>query len=107
MANAEHLVLVKQGVESWNRWREQNNNVNSFRRDLQKSYVEVLTIILLNEKGYFHSDAVALARASLRELYANIKDSLDAGFFDDYTLAHLSECANKIKSVYKAQTVLN
>ena len=42
---------------------EQNKNINSFRRDLQKSHVEVLSIILLNEKNYFHSDAVALARA--------------------------------------------
>ena len=40
---------------------EQNKNINSFRRDLQKSHVEVLSIILLNEKNYFHSDAVALA----------------------------------------------
>jgi hypothetical protein len=100
----EHYNKITQSL--WTEL-EQNKNVNSFRRDLQKSYVEVLTIILLNKKGYFHSDAVALARASLKELYANIKDSLDAGFFDDYTLAHLSECANKIKSVYKAQTVLN
>ena len=84
-----------------------NNNINSFRRDLQKSHVEVLTIILLNKQNYFHSDAVALARASLKGMYANIKESLDAGFFDDYTRAHLSECANKIQSVYKAQTVLN
>ena len=46
-------------------WSElkQHNNINSFRRDLQKSHVEVLSIILLNEKSYFHSDAVALARA--------------------------------------------
>ena len=86
---------------------EQNNNINSFRRDLQKSHVEVLTVILLNERGYFHSDAVALARASMRKMYTNIKESLDAGFFDDYTQAHLSECANKIQSAYKAQTVLN
>jgi len=86
---------------------EQNNNINSFRRDLQKSHVEVLTVILLNKRGYFHSDAVALARASMRGMYANIKESLDAGFFDDYTQAHLSECANKIQSAYKAQTVLN
>ena len=34
MANAEQLILVKQGVESWNRWREQNNNV---KPDLSES----------------------------------------------------------------------
>ena len=86
---------------------EQNKNINSFRRDLQKSHVEVLSIILLNEKNYFHSDAVALARASLRSLHSDIKETLETGYFDDYTQAHLSESANKIQSVYKAQTVLN
>ena len=86
---------------------EQNKNINSFRRDLQKSHVEVLSIILLNEKNYFHSDAVALSRASLRSLHSDIKEALETGSFDDYTQAHLSESANKIQSVYKAQTVMN
>jgi len=86
---------------------EQNKNINSFRRDLQKSHVEVLSIILLNKQRYFHSDAVALARASLRTLNDNIIASLDTGTFDDYTRAHLSESSNKIQSVYNAQTVLN
>ena len=36
---------------------EQNKNINSFRRDLQKSHVEVLSIILLNEKNYFHKSS--------------------------------------------------
>ena len=86
---------------------EQNKNINSFRRDLQKSHVEVLSIILLNEKNYFHSDAVALARASLRSLHSDIKGALETGYLDDYTQAHLGESANKIQSVYKAQTVIN
>ena len=84
-----------------------NKNINSFRRDLQKSHIEVLSIILLNKKNYFHSDAIALARASLRGLYDKIRVSLNIGTFDDYTYAHLSESANKIQSVYKAQTILN
>ncbi len=101
---AEHFQKITRSL-----WSElnKNKNINSFRRDLQKSHVEVLTIILLNEREYFHSDAVALARASLREMHSNIKESLETGLFDDYTQAHLSECANKIQSVYKAQTVLN
>ena len=69
--------------------------------------MEVLSLIVLNENNYFHSDAVALARASLRKLHTNIKESLNTGYFDDYTEAHLSESINKIQSVYKAQTVLN
>jgi len=101
---AEHFQKITKSI-----WFELNNNknINSFRRDLQKSHMEVLTIIMLNKRGYFHSDAVALARASLRKMHSNIKESLDTGLFDDYTNAHLSDCANKIQSAYKAQTELN
>jgi hypothetical protein len=101
---AEHFQKITKSI-----WSEINNNknINSFRRDLQKSHMEVLTIIMLNKKGYFHSDAVALARASLRNMHSNIKESLETGIFDDYTQAHLSDCANKIQSAYKAQTELN
>ena len=74
---------------------------------MQKSHVDVLSIILLNEQRYFHSDAVALARANLKQLSDNIKASLDTGIFDDYTAAHLNESDHKIQSVYKAQTILN
>ncbi|MDP6936890.1 MAG: zinc-dependent metalloprotease [Candidatus Marinimicrobia bacterium] len=90
-------------------WAEldKNRNINSFRRDLQKTHIEVLSIILLNEKNYFHTDAIALARANLRDLHSRIRESIDSGIFDDYTQAHLSEAANKIQSVYKAQTVIN
>ena len=101
---AEHFQEISKSL--WSEL-EKNNNVNSFRRDLQKSHVEVLTIILLNERGYFHSDAVALARTSLRRLHTNIKKSFKLGAFDDYTYAHLSESANKIQSAYKAQPVVN
>jgi len=34
MANVEQLNLIKQGVESWNQWREQNTNV---KLDLSES----------------------------------------------------------------------
>ena len=100
----EHFQKITQSL--WSEL-EQNKNINSFRRDLQKSHVNVLSIILLNKNNYFHSDAVSLARASLKILHGEIKESIETGYFDDYTQAHLSESANKIQSVYKAQTVLN
>ena len=86
---------------------KKNNNINSFRRDLQKSHIEVLSTILLNKKNYFHSDAVALARSNLRDLYDQIRISLNIDTFDSYTYAHLSESANKIQSVYTAQTIID
>ena len=80
-------------------------NINSFRRDLQKSHIEVLSTILLNKKNYFHSDAVALARTNLRNLYDQIRISLNIKTLDNYTYAHLSESANKIQSIYTAKTI--
>ena len=91
-------------------WSEINNkeNINSFRRDLQKSHIEILSAILLNEKKYFHSDAMALARISLQQINEKIVAALISfNKFDDYTNAHLNESTNKIQSVYKAHTVLN
>jgi len=91
-------------------WSELDNkeNINSFRRDLQKSHIEVLSTILLNKKNYFHSDAIALARTSLQKINENITSVLlSNNDFNDYTNAHLNDSINKIQSVYKAQTVLN
>ena len=90
-------------------WSEldENKNINSFRRDLQKSHIEVLSTILLNEKNYFHTDAVALSRINLNNLYELIRKALDSNIpLDEYTKAHLTESANKIQSVYKAQIVI-
>tara|TARA_B100000945_G_scaffold312686_1_gene307574 strand:- start:2314 stop:4944 length:2631 start_codon:yes stop_codon:yes gene_type:complete len=90
-------------------WSELNEkkNINSFRRDLQKSHIEVLSTILLNEKNYFHTDAVSLSRTNLNNLYELIRKTLDSNTpLDEYTKAHLTESANKIQSVYKAQIVI-
>ena len=35
MANAEHLAILKEGVERWNAWREENENVLP---DLREAY---------------------------------------------------------------------
>jgi len=34
MANPEHLEILKQGVEVWNRWREENPQVQPELRDV-------------------------------------------------------------------------
>ncbi len=34
MANEEHLKILKQGAEAWNRWREKNPKI---KRDLTKA----------------------------------------------------------------------
>jgi uncharacterized protein YjbI with pentapeptide repeats len=41
MSNAEHLALIKQGVATWNAWRQENPEVraNLFRADLEGMYL--------------------------------------------------------------------
>jgi uncharacterized protein YjbI with pentapeptide repeats len=41
MSNAEHLALIKQGVATWNEWRQANPEVrvNLFRADLEGMYL--------------------------------------------------------------------
>ena len=51
------------------------------------------------------SDAIALARSNLRNLYDQIRISLNIKTLDNYTYAHLSESANKIQSIYTAKTI--
>jgi hypothetical protein len=36
MANPEHLRILQQGVEAWNTWRRQENNI---RLDLPETYL--------------------------------------------------------------------
>jgi len=42
MANAEQLKLIKQGVERWNQWREQNSNIRPdlSESDLRQAYLQ-------------------------------------------------------------------
>lgn len=48
MANEEHLALLKQGVEAWNRWREEYPNI---RPDLSGAFINVITLSEANLKG--------------------------------------------------------
>jgi hypothetical protein len=57
MANPEHLAILKQGVEAWNRWRKQQPNLEV---DLTRADLEDERLISVN----FHG--VNLKRATLR-----------------------------------------
>lgn len=46
MANPEHLVILKQGVEVWNKWRNENPNVKpNFRNaNLQETNLSSMNL---------------------------------------------------------------
>ncbi len=37
MANQEHLVILRQGVEAWNKWRNENKNIRPDLSDLKEA----------------------------------------------------------------------
>ena len=84
-----------------------NENVNSFRRNIQSEHINVLISIMLDRNKTFSSDASALARNNLNKLYKKIQDINPDNDFDEYTYSHFKDIGNKIYSAYKAQTSIN
>ncbi|HBE52948.1 MAG TPA: hypothetical protein DDW76_30360, partial [Cyanobacteria bacterium UBA11369] len=50
MANKEHLVLLKQGVETWNQWRETHPEIKPDLRiaDLRGLYLKGVNLSKVN-----------------------------------------------------------
>ena len=82
MANPKHLNLLKQGVEVWNRWREENPEI---RPDLRQADLREANLDLANLSG-----------ANLRRAYlyrANLRQANLCGanlYLADLLLADLS-----------------
>ncbi len=97
---AEVFQNVRQAI-----WSELGNgqNINSFRRELQRMHLYILTRILVYERGSLPHDAITLARADLTELQNLIDKRLAGGNNDVYTRAHLEETRAKIEAALKAQ----
>ena len=48
MANTEHLAILKQGVEAWNRWRDEHPDI---RPDLTQAYLRDASLVGVNMQG--------------------------------------------------------
>ncbi len=81
MENAEHLAILKQGVEAWNQWRKENSGIrpNLIRADLEGADLSLadLSRADLSNANLMHADlrAANLNRADLRRAdltYANL-----------------------------------
>jgi len=90
-------------------WKEleNNKNVTSFRRNLQKEHLEILIYIMLNKNDSFPNDAIAFSRENLNKLSAKVHFAINNNSLDEYTNSHYLECLHKIESAHQAKTILN
>ena len=92
-------------------WEELNKteNINSYRRELQKTHIDLLRTIMLDIYNYtgFPNDAKTLARSNLKNTLKNIYYALSTTNLDQYTRVHLESCAEDIESILEAQINLN
>jgi len=96
---------------NFNLWEELNesNNINSHRRELQKTHISLLRVIILdlyNITG-FPNDAKTLARSNLKSTLKNIYYTLSKTTLNQYTRVHLESCAEDIESILEARIHLN
>ena len=88
MANPEHVEILKQGVEVWNKWREENPDIRTDLREVNLSRTYLSRANLrgadLREVNLRGAD---LSRVNLRGAYLNWADLSEA----DLSRADLSE----------------
>jgi len=88
-------------LEVWSEL-EQNQNIISYRRNLQEMYVEAMRKLILEDNDKLPSDAIALARYSLKRVQDKI-ESLEMVNFDLITQAHLNNLNDDIFEILSAQ----
>ena len=92
-------------------WEELStaSNINSYRRELQKTHINLLRTIVLDIYNYtgFPNDAKTLARSNLKNTLKNIYQTLSNTSLDEYTRVHLESCAEDIESILEANISLN
>lgn len=86
-------------------WVELKNreNINSFRRELQRIHLRMLIIMAVKSNNNFPRDAISLARADLEYLKTRMDRLARSQSLDDYTQAHIAENLSKIEAALSAQ----
>ncbi|MBI4712139.1 MAG: zinc-dependent metalloprotease [Planctomycetes bacterium] len=91
---AELFAGLREGI--WSELSRQEN-INSFRRNLQREYTERLINIFRTSPDNLPADAVSLARNDLVIIQQNIATALgDPAKLDVYTKAHLEDINSRI-----------
>ena len=78
-------------------------NIDSFRRNLQNTYIELFGVMILNENANFPNDSKLLARSSLKNILQKIYFNLSNASLDAYTQSHLENSAKDIEVILEAQ----
>jgi hypothetical protein len=86
-------------------WAEVTNgiNINSFRRELQRMHLFILSRMLISEPSIIPHDAITLARHDFELLNNQIEQRLAQESGDVYSIAHLREAQAKIEAALNAQ----
>mgnify|MGYP001373644520 CR=1 FL=1 len=84
------------------------NEINSFRRETQSLYIDLLTIIYFDKENIFPRDTKSISYSTLKKMKMKISESLPYYVFDDEaTSAHLRAMINKIDAVLDAKIIIN
>ena len=89
-------------------WSELNRieEINSFRRETQSFYIDLLSSVYFDENNLFPRDTKSISYSILRKIRTNISEALPYYVFEDETTsAHLRSMINKIDSILDAQVM--
>ena len=84
-------------------WASPGSNITATRRDLQRAYIDQLTLMVARPADRTPADARAVARAKLVDLNRRIAARLTPPVsYDAYTVAHLQEVRARIAKALEA-----
>ncbi len=82
------------------------DQINSFRRETQSFYIDLLINIYFDEKEYFPRDTRSIAYSTLQKIKSKISNVLPYYIFDDKTtVSHLKAMNNKIDSALNSKYI--
>ena len=96
MANEEQVKILKQGAETWNKWREENRDVKPdlYRADLSEANLSEANLIEANLEGanleganFYRADLTGadLTGVDLREAKNLTQEQIDSAITDEDT----------------------
>jgi len=106
---AEHISTLTESIwaeldDADREGTDRKPYINSFRRNLQRSYTDMLMNMILSEAGStVPADANAIARLSAEELSKKIGKALKNAKLDLATRAHLTDVRNRLERSLEAE----